>query len=118
MKNYTIFKFRSIMEAINRVCDDALDEHVWVSEASQEVTVLEALQHDLVILCIVQWWILWISSPTTINNDLLNDGEVLGNFYEAANLAFQSVLGAPYFGMNSPRIFFPESNEESFGRHA
>ena len=49
---------------------------------------------------------LWISSPTTINNDLLNDGEILGNFYEAANLAFQSVLGAPYFGMNSPRIFF------------
>ena len=109
MQNYTIFKFRSIMEAINWVCDDALDEHVWVSERtipSQEVTVLEALQHDLVILCIVQWWMLWFSSPTSINNDLLNDGEILGNFYEAVNLAFQSVLGAPYFGMNSPRIFF------------
>ena len=40
------------------VCDDALDEHVWVSEqaiALQEATVSEALQCDNEIPCVVQW---------------------------------------------------------------
>ena len=32
VENYRLFKLRSIMEAVNWVCDDALDEHVWVSE--------------------------------------------------------------------------------------
>ena len=31
MQNYKIFKLRSIMEAVSWVCDDALDEHVWLS---------------------------------------------------------------------------------------
>ena len=31
---------------------------------------------------------------------------ILRNYYEAVNLAFQYVLGAPYFGMNSPRTYF------------
>ena len=46
------------MEADNWMCDDALDEHVWLSEqtmSSQEAKVLEALQYDLEIPCIVQW---------------------------------------------------------------
>ena len=58
MQNKGIFKLRSFPGAVNWVCDDALDEHVWVSEqtfSSQEVVVLEALQYDLDIPCIVQW---------------------------------------------------------------
>ena len=95
------------------LCDDALDEHVWVSEQTtslQEAKVLEALQYDFEIPCIVQWEMLWFSAPTSLNNDLLNDGEILGNYYEAVNLAFQNVLGA--------RILLLEGNEESSGRHA
>ena len=32
-------------------------------------------------------------------------GEVLGKNNETIKLAFQKVLGAPYFGINTPRIF-------------
>ena len=49
MCNYRLLKFRSLMEAVSWVCDDALDEHVWVSELTiscQEAQVLEALQYD------------------------------------------------------------------------
>ena len=30
-QKYWIFKLRLFTEAVNRVCDDALDEHVWVT---------------------------------------------------------------------------------------
>ena len=58
MQNQRVFKLRSVMEAVNWVGDDALDEHVWVSELTislQEAQVLEALQFDLEISCVVQW---------------------------------------------------------------
>ena len=44
----------------------------------QEANVLEALQYDLEIHCVVQWRMLWFSAPTSLNDDLLNDGELLG----------------------------------------
>ena len=46
------------MEAVTWVCDDALDEHVWVSELAiscQEAKVLEAVQYDMANPWIVQW---------------------------------------------------------------
>ena len=46
------------------------------------------------------------SPPTSLNNDLSKDGEILGKYFEAVNLACQSVLEVPYFGMNTPRICF------------
>ena len=50
MQNYRLLKFRSIMKAVNWVCDNALDEQMKVSELTiscQEAKVLEALQYDL-----------------------------------------------------------------------
>ena len=82
------------MGAVNWVCDDALDEHVWVSEVAiswQEVKVLEALQYDRENPRIVQWRMLWFSAPTTLNNGLLNDGVIVEKYHEAVNVAF---LGA------------------------
>ena len=57
MRNYRLLKFRSIVEAVNWVCDDALDDHVRVSELTiscQEAKVLEAFQYDLANPCVVQ----------------------------------------------------------------
>ena len=57
MQDYRPFKFRSIMEAVSWVCDEALDDHVWVYELTifcQEAKVLKALQYDLANSCIVQ----------------------------------------------------------------
>ena len=86
------------------MCDDDLDEHVWVSEQTislQEAKVLEALRYDLEIPCIVQWRMLWLSAPTSLNNDLLNDGKV-----EQSTWRSRMFLGHLYFGINTPRIFF------------
>ena len=97
------------METINWVCDDVLDEHVWVSEQTlslQETKVLEALRYDLEVPCIVWRGMLWFSAPTNLNDDLLDDVEIFGKYHKAVNLTFQSVLGAPCFGLNTPRIFF------------
>ena len=65
----------------------------------------------------VQWGMLWFSAPTSLNNELLNDGEILGKDYEAVNVAFQNVLGAPYSGVNNKDVL-PESNKGSFGKYA
>ena len=51
-------KIRSNVEAASWVCDDPLEDHVWVSELTiscQEAKVLEALQCDLANPCTVQW---------------------------------------------------------------
>ena len=74
MQIVRIYNLRSILEAVNWVCDDALDDRVWVSEitiALQEANILEPLQYDLEIHCVVQWRLLRFSAPTSLNDDLL-----------------------------------------------
>ena len=109
------------MEAVNGVCDDALDEHVWVPEQTislEEAKVLEALHYDREIPCKVQWEMLWISTSASLNDELLNDGEIFGKYFEAVNLAFQNVSCVLYFVVSTPRNFLPENSQESFGRDA
>ena len=58
MQNFRFFKLRSVMEAVNWVCDDALDEHVWVSEQTislQDTKVLEAVQYDSLETATTKW---------------------------------------------------------------
>ena len=77
------------------MCDDLLDDHEWVSEFSlalQEKRALEALKFDSEVRCVVQWGMLWSSAPTSLNNDLLDDGEILKKYDETANWAFQSAF--------------------------
>ena len=78
------------MDAVNWVCDDPLDEHVWTSQLTifcQEATVLEPQQYDLANPCTIQWRMLWFSAPTSLNNGLVNDGVILGKYNEVVNLA-------------------------------
>ena len=100
------------MEAVNWERDDALDEHVCVSEQTislQEAKVLEALQYDLGIPCMVQWCMSWFSAPTSLNNELLNNGVILEKYNEAVDLAFQSAFALPWWRMNTPRSCFLRS---------
>ena len=63
MQDCKLQQFRSIMKAVNWVCDDALDDHVRVSELTiscREAKVLEALQYNLANPCMVQWGMLWV----------------------------------------------------------
>ena len=74
------FTFRCKNGATNWVCAYCQDNHGWISEflfLIQETYILEALNHDTDIPCFVQRRTLWFSSPTSLNNDLLNDGVVL-----------------------------------------
>ena len=103
----TTFKFRSIMEAVNWVCDDALDEHVWVSELTiscPEAKVLEALQYDLANPCTVQWRMLWLSAPTSLNNEMLNVSVIFEIHNEVVNLAILATFTLPFWKKHTPKI--------------
>ena len=112
MQNYRLLEFKSIMEAENWVCDDALGRHMCVSELTiscEEAKVLEALQYDLANPCIVQWGMLWFSAPTSPNNDLLNDGVILEKYNEAVILAILATFTMPLWRMHTPRSCFLRS---------
>ena len=112
MQNCILLKFRSILEAVNWVCDDALDEHVWVSELTiscQEAKILDALQYDLANPCIVQWRVLWFQAPPSFNHGFLNDGGILEKFNEMVNLAILATLTMPFWRMHTPRSCFLSS---------
>ena len=97
------------MQAVNWVCADALDEHVCVSEQTislQEARVLEALQDDLEIPCVVQCGMFWFSAPASLNDELLNDGVTVERHNETVNLAFQSVFTLLHCRMNTSRSCF------------
>ena len=57
MQGFRVNKVNSIMEAVNWVCDDARDNHEWVRIfpwLCKKPKVLEALQYDIEIPCVVQ----------------------------------------------------------------
>ena len=63
-----------------RVCAHCQDNHGWTSEIlllMQETYILEALNHEIDIPCFVQRRMLWFSVPTSLDDDLLNDGVIL-----------------------------------------
>ena len=109
------------MEAVNSVCDDALDEHVWVPEQTislEEAKVLEALQYDREIPCQVQWEMLWFSTSTSLDNELLNDEEIFGKYCEASQLGVPECFLCSIFCGKHTKDLFPENSQESFGRYA
>ena len=69
----------------------------------------------LKFFCVVQWRTLWFSAPTSLNNDLLNHGEIVGKYHETINWAFQTVLGLSYFEMEYVKDLFPEDNGKVLG---
>ena len=101
MQEYRLLKSRSVTEAAKWVCDDVLDDHVWVSELSiscQEVKVLEALQYHLAHPCLVQWSKLWFSASTSPNRRFLNDGVILENTMKQSIWLFRVLSFCPSGG--------------------
>ena len=97
------------MEAVNWVCDDALDDHVWVDEQTiscQEAKVLEASDFDIEVPCVVQWSTLWFSSPTNLNWRFLDGGTIIENYNEVINLAVVATFSLAFREMLTPRICF------------
>ena len=59
------------MESVTWVCEDALEEHEWVSPLTislkEEEEVLAELDHDISIPSVVQWGFLWFAAPARLN---------------------------------------------------
>ena len=81
------------------------EDHDWISEFSlalQESPNLKALNCDIDVPCVVRGSMLWFSAPTSLNNDLLNDG-VLFAVTDTINLAFRGSFILPFWRRNTPR---------------
>ena len=58
MQEYLKRRILSIMKSVNWVCEEALEEHEWVSPltiSTKEEEVLTELDSEIDIPCVVQW---------------------------------------------------------------
>ena len=66
-----------VFEAVNGEWEILFQNHLWIPQISIEIkecNVLQGLNYDIEVPCVVQWRTLWCSAPTSLDNDLLNDG--------------------------------------------
>ena len=112
MQHYRLLEFRSIMEAVDWVCDDAVDEH------THGYRSLPSRVRNLANPCIVQWRMLWFFAPTSFNNDLLNDGVILEKYNEAGQFGFPGDFCNTILGDAYAKILFPEIDTSCVGQHA
>ena len=99
-QEYLMQEIRSIMEDAIWVCDDALDDHVWVSELT--ISCLET--KVLVAPCVVQWSMLWFSSPTSLNRRFLNSGAIVEKYNEVIDLAIEATFTLSFGVLHTPRM--------------
>ena len=62
---------------VNWVCEEAFEEHEWVSEltiATQEEEHLVALHQRIDVPCVVQWRMPWFSAPSRLNQGFEGNG--------------------------------------------
>ena len=55
--------------------------------------------YDIEIPCIVQWALLWYSAPSSLNNDLLNDGVILELYNRVTDMAIETSFKFPFTQM-------------------
>ena len=106
MQDYLVRRLLSIRESVNRVCEEALEDHQWVSELTismQENEVLAELDHEIDIPCVVQWGLLWSTAPSRLNVKLDVEYTRITKFHEVTNLAINAATKAPYGGRDIPR---------------
>ena len=97
-----------IMERFSWVCEDALWEHEWVTEANvlwKENNILEALKHDIDVSCPLQLGLWWFSSPSRLNRKFEDNGKKFAKYRETVNKAIEMTHTEPFDEMilrNSP----------------
>ena len=57
-------------------------------------------------IMIVQWASLWYSAPSSLNNDLLNDGVILEMYNRVTDVAIGTSIKIPCTQTQTPRRFF------------
>ena len=68
-QEYLKRRMLSILESVHWVCEDALEEHEWVSPLTislieEEEVLLAELDYEIDIPCVVQWRFLWFTAPS------------------------------------------------------
>ena len=110
------FTFRCKNGATNWVCAYCQDNHGWISEfffGDSGTDILEVLNHDTDIPCFVQGRMLWFSAPTSLNDDLLNDGVILEHVTKQSTCLSKVHVFCTLDGKN----LFHEVNTCSVGRY-
>ena len=99
-------RLSSIMESVSWVCDESLEGHEWVSDLTisvQENEHLVALNYETEVPCVVQWGLLWFSSPSRLNQRFANNGTRIAKCNEVINMAISTTFTLSFGGFNTPR---------------
>ena len=99
-QDYLRRRLSTIMESVGWVCEEAMEGHEWVSELTismQETENLVGLKYEIDVPCVVQWRLLWFSSPSRLNQRFADNATIFEKYYEVmkfANVAtFTAFLG-------------------------
>ena len=84
----------------------------------QEARVLEALQDDLEIPCVVQCGMFWFSAPASLNDELLNDGVTDERHNRDSQFGFPECLHSASLQDEHFKILFLQVNTYSVGERA
>ena len=77
LQGYLGRRLLTIMESVIWVCDETMEGHEWVSELTvsmQENEILVAPNYEIEVPCVVQWGLLWFSSPSRLNQRFAENG--------------------------------------------
>ena len=106
-QEYLRRRLLSIMESVSWVCEEATEGHEWVSElitiSLQENKILVALNYEIDVPCVVQWGLLWFSSPSRLNERFADNGTIFAMYRDVKDLAIVATFIAPFGGLNTPR---------------
>ena len=94
-QEYLRRRLLSIMESVNWVCEEAMEDHEWVSELAfslQENEVFMALNWRIDVPCMVQWRLLWFSPPTRLDQR-----------FDVFNMTNEATFTLPFGGSHTPR---------------
>ena len=92
-------KLSTIMESVTLSLQDALRDHEWVTELNgtlNENEFLVALNYDLGVPCVIQWRLLWFSSPSGQSQRFVNNGTKIAKYHEAVNIAIEATFTMPF----------------------
>ena len=91
----------TIMESVSWVCEDALRDHECFTELDvtlKENEILMAFNYDLDEPCVIQWGLLWFSSPSRLNQRFANNGTQIAKCHEA-----EAKFSMPIEAVHTPR---------------
>ena len=75
-------KLSTIMKSGSWVCEDAMEDDKCVTEFAVPLKaneILMALKYDIDVPCVIQWGLLWFSSPSRLNQRFTNNGPKMRN---------------------------------------